>query len=55
MALEFQALVDSGSEQNLISPEVIKDFNLPVEPLSVPLKVSVLDDSALSLVSAPFL
>lgn len=42
----LQALVDSGSEQNLISPEVVKNLNLPVEPLIVPLKVSALDGSA---------
>lgn len=49
--LSVQVLIDSGSEQNLISPDFVRSHKLPVKQLSIPIKVSALDGSSLTAIT----
>jgi len=49
--LHFQALVDSGAEQNLINPSVVNQFSIPLEPLVSPLTATALDRKGLTSIT----
>lgn len=49
--ISLQALVDSCSEHNLICPKLVENYNLPVEVLSFPSKVTALNERALTVIT----
>uniref|UniRef100_A0A8C6M2A9 Gypsy retrotransposon integrase-like protein 1 n=1 Tax=Nothobranchius furzeri TaxID=105023 RepID=A0A8C6M2A9_NOTFU len=48
---QVTALVDSGCEQSLIDPQLIRDWDIPTVPLQEPMTVSSLDGRSLSTIS----
>ena len=50
-SVPVQALLDSGSEQNLIHPALVKQYNIPIESLPSPVKVTALDGRSLETIT----
>jgi len=48
---ELLALVDSGTERNLLDPGVASELHLPQEPLASPIMVSALDGGILKTIT----
>ncbi|KAK3563117.1 hypothetical protein QTP86_016350 [Hemibagrus guttatus] len=43
-SFDFTALIDSGSAPNLIHQDLIKTFNIPIQPCNPPLKVNAVNN-----------
>ncbi|KAK3506575.1 hypothetical protein QTP70_009901 [Hemibagrus guttatus] len=43
-SFDFTALIDSGSALNLIHQDLIKTFNIPIQPCNPPLKVNAINN-----------